>query len=89
MYLGLVVVLVGETLLFGQVSLLLCAAITWGVMAAFVRWYEEPTLTRQFDAEYATYRGTVPAWKPRLRPWTAGKIEVDNAGHGQGTRPAG
>jgi hypothetical protein len=38
--------------------------------ASFVRWYEEPTLTRQFGAEYIAYRQAVPAWLPRRHPWT-------------------
>jgi protein-S-isoprenylcysteine O-methyltransferase Ste14 len=70
MYLGLLTVIVGQALLFGQFSLLLYAAGGWLVTASFVRWYEEPTLTRQFGADYEAYRRAVPAWWPRLRPWT-------------------
>ena len=56
-------------MLLGQLALLLYAAVCWLVVAAFVRWYEEPTLTRRFGADYETYRRAVPAWRPRLRPW--------------------
>ena len=70
MYVGLITVIVGQALLFGQGSVLLYAAVAWVVTAAFVRWYEEPTLLRQFGAEYETYRRAVPAWWPRLRPWS-------------------
>jgi protein-S-isoprenylcysteine O-methyltransferase Ste14 len=70
MYLGLLTVLVGQALLFGRFSLLLYAAAGWVVTASFVHWYEEPTLTRQFGADYEAYRRAVPAWWPRLRPWT-------------------
>ena len=35
---------------------------------AFVRGYEEPTLSRQFGSEYEAYRRAVPGWRPRLRP---------------------
>ncbi len=79
MYLGLLTVIAGQALLFGQFSLLLYAAAGWVVTASFVRWYEEPTLTRQFGAEYAEYRRAVPAWWPRLRPWKRG----EPAGKGQ------
>ena len=41
------------------------AAVAWAVTAAFVRWYEEPILTRQFGAAYEEYRRRVPAWFPR------------------------
>jgi protein-S-isoprenylcysteine O-methyltransferase Ste14 len=70
MYVGLLTSLVGEALLFGQPSLLLYAAAGWAVTASFVHWYEEPTLCRQFGAEYEAYRSAVPAWRLRLRPWT-------------------
>lgn len=70
MYVGLLVALVGQALLFGSGRLLVYATTAWGVTAAFVHWYEEPTLTRQFGADYDAYRAAVPAWWPRRRPWT-------------------
>lgn len=69
MYAGLLLAIVGQALLFGQSGVLLYAAVVWAVTAAFVRWYEEPTLTRRFGVEYEAYRRAVPAWWPRLRPW--------------------
>jgi len=48
--------------------------------AAAVRWYEEPTLTRKFGAEYRDYRRAVRAWIPRLHPWTPGQ-PAGAAGH--------
>jgi protein-S-isoprenylcysteine O-methyltransferase Ste14 len=71
MYVGLLVVLVGQTLLFGQFGVLLYAAVMWLVTASFVRWYEEPTLARQYGAAYDAYRRAVPAWWPRRHAWTA------------------
>ena len=71
-YVGSVMIFVGEALLFGRPSLLLYAAVGWAAAAAFVRWYEEPALTRRFGAEYEAYRRAVPAWRPRLHPWTPG-----------------
>jgi protein-S-isoprenylcysteine O-methyltransferase Ste14 len=53
----------------GQLGLLLYPAAVWLITAAFVRWYEEPVLTRRFGADYEGYRRAVPAWWPRLRPW--------------------
>lgn len=69
MYAGLTVVLLGQALLFGQFSLVVYAAVFWAVTAAFVHWYEEPTLRRQFGAEYEAYRREVPAWWPRRTPY--------------------
>jgi protein-S-isoprenylcysteine O-methyltransferase Ste14 len=72
MYVSLLAVIVGQALLLGRLGLLLYAAAMWLVTAAFVRWYEEPTLTRQFGGDYEAYRRAVPAWWPRLRPWAGG-----------------
>lgn len=70
MYVGLLVVIVGQALLFGSLGALIYAAVMWAVTASFVRWYEEPTLQRQFGPQYQAYVQAVPAWVPRLRPWT-------------------
>jgi protein-S-isoprenylcysteine O-methyltransferase Ste14 len=78
-YVGFLMVVLGETLLFGQFGLLEYAAICWAVGAAGVRWYEEPSLTRRFGTEYEAYRRAVPAWWPRLRPWTPSERDVSGA----------
>lgn len=70
MYVGLLLAIIGQALLFGNLWLLAHAVAAWAVPAAFVRWYEEPTLARTYGAEYQEYRRAVPAWLPRLRPWT-------------------
>ncbi|MET8354140.1 isoprenylcysteine carboxylmethyltransferase family protein [Micromonospora sp. NPDC005206] len=70
MYVGLLVVIIGQTLLLGRISLLLYAAAFWIATASFIRWYEEPSLVRRFGADYEEYRWAVPAWLPRLHPWT-------------------
>jgi protein-S-isoprenylcysteine O-methyltransferase Ste14 len=72
MYVGLIVVILGQALLFGSLWLVLYAAIAWLITATFVRFYEEPTLLREYDGEYETYRRNVRAWLPRVRPWTPG-----------------
>ena len=69
MYVAVLAAIVGQGLLLGQLGLLLYAAALWLVSAAFVRCYEEPTLTRRFGVDYEAYRRAVPAWWPRLRPW--------------------
>ena len=57
-------------LMLDQPILLGYAVGVWLTTAAFVRWYEEPVLTRRFGAQYEAYRRGVPAWRPRTRPWT-------------------
>lgn len=69
-YVGFVTILVGEVLLFGSSGLLEYTAVAWGVGAAAVRFYEEPTLARKFEADYQRYRGAMRAWISRLHPWT-------------------
>ena len=69
MYVALLVAIVGEALLLGQLSLLAYAAVVVLITNLFVRFYEEPTLRRRFGAQYEAYRRAVPGWWPRLRPW--------------------
>ena len=70
MYLAVVAAITGQALALGQPVLLGYAAVVWVTVAAFARWYEEPALARQFGAQYEAYRRGVPAWRPRIRPWT-------------------
>ena len=65
MYLAVTATILGQALLLGQWILLVYAVAFLAVVAAFVRWYEEPTLRRRFGEEYETYRRAVPAWWPR------------------------
>lgn len=69
-YVGFFVVLIGQALLFGSTGMATYAALAWCVGALAVRFYEQPRLARRFGAEYEHYRRAVPAWIPRLRPWT-------------------
>ena len=69
MYVAVIGAIVGQALLLGQTALVGYAALVAFLMVSFVRFYEEPTLLRQFGAEYETYRRAVPGWVPRLHPW--------------------
>jgi protein-S-isoprenylcysteine O-methyltransferase Ste14 len=75
MYLAVAATIVGQALALGQPILLLYAAAFAVAVAAFVHWYEEPTLRRQFGQQYEAYRRAVPAWWPRREPWKAGKVD--------------
>jgi protein-S-isoprenylcysteine O-methyltransferase Ste14 len=70
MYVAVGATIAGQALLLGRPLLLAYAAAFWLVVAAFVRGYEEPTLSARYGEEYAAYRRAVPAWWPRLRPWS-------------------
>ena len=70
MYVAVGTAIVGQALLLGRPLLLAYAAAFWLLVAAFVRSYEEPTLSARYGAQYAAYRRAVPAWWPRLQPWS-------------------
>jgi protein-S-isoprenylcysteine O-methyltransferase Ste14 len=70
MYVAVGATIVGQALLLGRPWLLAYAGAFWLVVAGFVRGYEEPTLSARYGEEYDVYRRAVPAWWPRLRPWS-------------------
>lgn len=69
MYVSLLVAIVGEALVLGQLSLVVYAAVVGAISWLFVRLHEEPALRRRFGGQYEAYRRAVPGWWPRLRPW--------------------
>ena len=80
MYLAVLAAIVGQALLLGRLGLLVYAGAAWVVVAVFVHFYEEPTLTRRFGADYEAYQRAVPAWWPRLRPWEPSERDKPGAG---------
>jgi protein-S-isoprenylcysteine O-methyltransferase Ste14 len=65
MYLAVAATIVGQAMILGRPALLLYALLFGAVVWAFVRFYEEPTLARQYGAAYDAYRRAVPGWWPR------------------------
>jgi protein-S-isoprenylcysteine O-methyltransferase Ste14 len=65
-YVGFLIILIGQALLFGSLGLVEYTAVAWCIGAAVVHFYEEPILTRKFGPDYRAYQGAVPAWIPRL-----------------------
>jgi protein-S-isoprenylcysteine O-methyltransferase Ste14 len=68
MYLGVILVLVGEAVFFESRVLSFYATIVALSFHLFVVLYEEPKLHALFGEEYDAYRAGVPRWIPRLRP---------------------
>jgi protein-S-isoprenylcysteine O-methyltransferase Ste14 len=64
-YLGALLVVLGEAWLFLSLPLLGYAAAMAVVFHLFVIGYEERTLRRRFGDAYLEYRRTVPRWFPR------------------------
>jgi protein-S-isoprenylcysteine O-methyltransferase Ste14 len=72
MYLAVIAIILGQAAILGSVSLVVYAAIVWIVVASFVHFYEEPTLSNEYGEQYAAYRRAVRGWWPRATPWTGG-----------------
>jgi protein-S-isoprenylcysteine O-methyltransferase Ste14 len=71
MYLAVLTIILAQALLFGSWPLVLYAVIVLAAVLAFVKGYEEPTLTSTYGEQYLDYRRNVPGWWPRLTPWRA------------------
>jgi len=67
MYLAVIATIVGQGFFLGRMVLFLYAFAVGLAFSAFVRGYEEPTLSRRYGAEYEAYRREVPRWWPRFR----------------------
>ena len=72
MYLAVLAIVLGQALLFGSWGLVLYAVITLAAVVAFVKGYEEPTLTRTYGEQYLDYRRNVPGFVPATSPARAG-----------------
>jgi len=66
MYIGVLLMVLGQAVLFRSMTLLRYAAGFWLAAHLFVLLYEEPALDRKFGEEYRTYRQRVPRWIPRF-----------------------
>jgi protein-S-isoprenylcysteine O-methyltransferase Ste14 len=73
MYVGVLSIIVGQGLLFGNLRVLAYGATVGVAFALFVPVYEEPTLRRTFGSEYDEFCAHVPRWIPRLTPWPGGR----------------
>ena len=65
MYVSVLLVLLGESILFKNLRLLRYAGIMAVGFHLFVLLYEEPALRNKFGASYEEYCRTVPRWIPR------------------------
>jgi len=62
--------LFGEGLLFCSVPILVWAGVFLLGNLTYIKRSEEPALVERFGDAYVEYRRNVPAWIPRIRPWT-------------------
>jgi protein-S-isoprenylcysteine O-methyltransferase Ste14 len=83
MYVAVAAIIFGQALALGQLVLFAYGAVFVAVVAAFVHWYEEPTLARTYGEQYEAYKRSVPAWLPRLMLRRTGADDEIDAGAGR------
>jgi protein-S-isoprenylcysteine O-methyltransferase Ste14 len=66
MYLCVLMLVLGEALLYGSRAVATYALVVALGFHLFVVFYEEPTLRRSFGADYEAYARKVPRWIPRI-----------------------
>jgi len=66
MYIGGLMMVVGQAMIFGSVALLEYAIVVWFIAHLLVVLYEEPALKRSFGSAYSEYRSQVRRWLPGL-----------------------
>ncbi len=62
MYVGIMLILLGEAIFFASTTLLLYAGAVFLGFNAFILFYEEPALRRLFGESYSCYCAEVPRW---------------------------
>jgi protein-S-isoprenylcysteine O-methyltransferase Ste14 len=67
MYVGVLLVVLGQAAFFASLVLLAYAAAVFMWFHLFVILYEEPNLTKRFGRAYERYRSEVPRWVPNAR----------------------
>jgi protein-S-isoprenylcysteine O-methyltransferase Ste14 len=73
---GVLLVLLGESLLTASLPLFCWFLIFLFVNAVYIPLSEEPGLVKRFGDDYLTYKQNVPRWVPRLTPWEGGSGPV-------------
>jgi len=68
MYVGALIMLIGEAMILGSPRVLAWAAIWFTFINGMVVFYEERTLQRRFGDSYEQYRRAVGRWIPRVSP---------------------
>ncbi|MFB0562739.1 MAG: isoprenylcysteine carboxylmethyltransferase family protein [Candidatus Lokiarchaeia archaeon] len=69
MILGVLIILLGEAVVFGSIFLFLWFILFLIGNHIYIIKSEEPNLIRRFKENYLLYMEHVPRWIPRLKPW--------------------
>lgn len=70
---GVILVLLGESLLTASLPLFCWSLVAALINAAYIPLLEEPMLVNRFGEEHLTYKWNLPRWIPRLTPWEGGE----------------
>jgi protein-S-isoprenylcysteine O-methyltransferase Ste14 len=73
MILGVLIVLMGESIMFLSVNIFAWTLIFFLINNIYFSLYEEPNLEERFGDEYREYKKNVQRWIPKLKPYMPGK----------------
>ncbi len=73
MILGVIIVVVGESLAVSSLPIFGFAAFAFLLNTVYFIFSEEPGLEKRFGEEYREYKRNVPRWLPRWKPWKPGE----------------
>ncbi|MDE2997487.1 MAG: isoprenylcysteine carboxylmethyltransferase family protein [Gemmatimonadota bacterium] len=76
MYISMLTIISGQTLLFGQARLMAYAGVVFAAFHLNVLLHEEPQLRRRLGRSYETYCLHVGRWWPRLTPWRGSGMQT-------------
>jgi protein-S-isoprenylcysteine O-methyltransferase Ste14 len=71
MLIGVHLILIGESLLFGSSPLLIWIFFFFILNTVYFALFEEKKLEKKFGKKYTAYKNNVPRWWPRLIPWNS------------------
>jgi protein-S-isoprenylcysteine O-methyltransferase Ste14 len=69
MMIGVWCVLVGESILFRSVELMVWFLVFYTLCVFIIPLWEEKDLEKRFGESYREYKKNVPRWIPRWKPW--------------------
>jgi len=73
MIMGVLTVLIGESVAILSIAIFMWAVIFFLVNNIYFTLYEEPNLEKKFGNEYREYKKNVPRWIPRTKPIRPGE----------------
>jgi protein-S-isoprenylcysteine O-methyltransferase Ste14 len=76
---GVLLIVLGESVLLASRAVGLWAATVLAINAIYIPLIEEPDLDHRFGEDYDLYKRHVPRWLPRVTPWVSGREDSPRA----------